>query len=42
MEKLDTLHGTGRKGNEKSRKRKREGNEYEGQFWLANKCKNQS
>ena len=42
MDELNTLHGTGRKGKEKTRKRKREGNEDEGQFWLATVCKNQS
>ena len=35
MEKLNILHSTGRKENEKTRKRKREGSEDEGQFQLA-------
>ena len=35
MEELDIPHSTGRKKNEKTRKRKREGSEDEGQFQLA-------
>ena len=35
MEELNIPHSTGRKENEKTRKRKRKGSEDEGQFQLA-------